>query len=1628
MITFFDTEISPRTGKVSDIGAVRQDGSRFHRSSQEGFTEFLKGSDFVCGHNVIVHDMKYVGKAVEAAGISHSSVIDTLYLSPLLFPKKPYHALLKDDKLQTDELNNPLNDAEKAKALFDSECSAFNYLDEDLKEIYYSLLGEASEFSAFFRFIGYSGRRHSLSGSSSFLRGLQSIFRRDETRIEDTVAMISDRFRDEICTNADIASMCRKAPVALAYSLAVIDALAKDPSVISISPRWVMHNYPEVGQIVFRLRNSPCLEGCPYCDKAFDIHAGLRRWFGFDSFRTYGDEPLQEKAVRAAVENRSLLAVFPTGGGKSLTFQLPALMTGQKTGGLTVVISPLQSLMKDQVDNLEKKGITEAVTINGLLDPIERSKAVERVEDGSASLLYISPESLRSKTIERLMLGRNIVRFVIDEAHCFSSWGQDFRVDYLYIAEFIRNLQKKKNLQESIPVSCFTATAKVKVIEDIMNYFRDNLSLEMQLFTTRVSRHNLHYTVLPEKDEDSKYQDLRRLIEERDCPVIVYVTRTKKAEQLASRLVRDGFSAKAFHGRMDAEEKTANQDSFMSGETRIIVATSAFGMGVDKSDVGLVVHYQISDSLENYVQEAGRAGRNENIDADCYVLFNEDDLSAHFLLLNQTKLTMKEIQQVWKAVKEITRTRMKVSNSALEIARKAGWDDSVADIETRVRTAIASLEQSGYLRRGQNMPRVYATGILARTAQEAIDRIEASQRFDDSEKKDAVRIIKSLISSRSVKKAQGEDAESRVDYLSDRLALKIDRVVHIINLLREEKILADTKDLVAYIGKEDTKIKSRNLLKRFNEVEKFLLEHVDEEGTLIDFKELNEEAESLGKTSVSLDRMKLILNFWAIKGFIRKVPKDRNRVAVKLKLPVEEFRNRIDARLRMSAFIIEWLFGNMDVQAEGHVEFSVLGLMEAYGRSLSSFSSDVKWEDIEDALFYMSRIGAISIEGGFMVLYNAMTIERLEKDNHRRYRLDDYKRLNEFYTGKTQQIHIVGEYAKKMIDDYVSALQFVDDYFHLNYNVFLTKYFNGRKEELSRNMTPEKFRRLFGDLSAAQLGIIKDKDSRYIVVAAGPGSGKTRVLVHKLASLLLMEDVKHEQLLMLTFSRAAATEFRQRLHSLIGNAVSFVDIMTFHSYCFDLLGRVGSLEKSADIVRTAVEKIRNSEVDVSRITKTVLVIDEAQDMDKDEFELVKALIEKNEDLRILAVGDDDQNIYSFRGSSSGYMEDLLRMEGSKKYELVENFRSSSNLVAYSNAFVRSISHRIKSSPVLPVRKDNGDLELTLYSCNELALPLVDSLTSKSLGGSVAVLTQKNDEAIIVAGLLQKKGIPAQLIQSNQDFKLSYLVEIMSFKENIGIRDKCPTVDPEVWDEARRRLKSDFSRSSLLPVCLNLVDTFLMTCPVSSDALRQKMIYKSDFETFLAESSLEDFVHGDTETVVVSTIHKSKGKEFDNVFLLLDNFYATDDDKKRQLYVALTRARNNLYIHLNTTVLSGLSAEGLVERKDAAIYGKPSELSVQLTMKDVWLNDFRNRQFVIGYLMSGDPLYFGTGQSGKVQLNDNKGRPALLFSSAFLKKYDQIINEGYHPVSAQVSIILWWKGEDMDAPLKVLLPMLHFGLD
>jgi len=1594
-IAFIDTEVEPKNGKILDIGGVREDGNSFHSNSITDFINFLKGTEFICGHNIFNHDLKYIQKAVIDAGINPSNVIDTLFLSPLLFPTKPYHALLKDDKLQTEDSNNPLNDSIKTKDLFFDEVAAFQQAGETLKQILYLLLNERKEFHSFFHFIAYTSSN------------------------TDLEKLICEKFHSEICERADLAKIISEHPVELAYTLALINCRNR----YSITPPWVLKTYPEIERVMIALRNKPCLTGCVYCNQALDIHKGLKTYFGFDSYRTYAGEQLQENAVKAAIDNKSLLAIFPTGGGKSITFQVPALMSGVATKGLTVVISPLQSLMKDQVDNLEKIGITDAVTINGLLDPIERSKSFERVEDGSASLLFISPESLRSKTIERLLLGRKIVRFVVDEAHCFSSWGQDFRVDYLYIGDFIKQIQEKKNLEETIPISCFTATAKKKVIEDICAYFKEKLSLDLEIFSSSATRTNLQYKVFEKGNEEEKYNSVRDLIEEKNCPTIIYVSRTKKAYSLAERLTEDGFNAKPYHGKMDVKEKTANQDAFIKGEVPIMVATSAFGMGVDKKDIGMVIHYEISDSLENYIQEAGRAGRDENITADCFVLFNEEDLGKHFILLNQTKLSIKEIQQVWKAIKDITRFRSSVSNSALEIARKAGWDDNVVEIETRVTTAIAALEDAGYLKRGQNMPRVFANSILSKNAQEAIEKINASQRFEEMQKEKGIRIIKKLFSSKNRKQNNDEEAESRIDYISDHLGIVKEEVINIVNLLREEKILAYAKDLTAFIKKGENINRSLKIAETFSQIENFLLPLFEEKEKTFHIKELNEEAEKKGCKDVTPNKIKTIINFWAIKNWIKRQNEEysKNHVVILCVQPKDSLKEKLEKRHELVKFIVEFLYekSNLNIAEDDNekeeelVEFSVHELKDEFEKRPKLFEIKVSLEDIEDTLFYLSRIDAIKIEGGFLVVYNRLTINRVEQDNKRRYKNDDYQKLNQFYENKVQQIHIVGEYAKKMIGDYKGALQFVDDYFQLNYTSFLNKYFKGsRQNEIKRNLTPSKFRQLFGSLSPTQLEIIKDNETKHIAIVAGPGSGKTRVLVHKLASLLLMEDVKHEQLLMLTFSRAAATEFKKRLLSLIGNAAHYIEIKTFHSYCFDLLGRVGSLEKSDAILKNTIEKIKNGEVEANRITKTVLVIDEAQDMNADEFALINSLMEQNEEMRVIAVGDDDQNIYEFRGASSKYFEQFITERNAGKHELIENYRSKNNLVEFTNGFVKKIRHRLKETPIAAKQTGNGNIKIVRYQNGNLISPLVQDILSTGLAGTTCVLTKTNDEALQVTGLLLKNGMQAKLIQSNDGFGLQNLLEVRFLLNEINMGDDVKIISDEVWVNAKSEMRKKFQHSSKLEVCNNLIKQF--------EESNSKKKYKSDLEVFVRESKFEDFYNENGDTIFISTIHKAKGKEFDNVFIMLENFNPATDELKRQLYVAITRAKRNLTIHINGNYLDNLAAENLERVEDREVHSPPNEMAMHLAHEDVNLGYFEFVQHRLNGIMSGDLLT--RAEEGYANA---KGDLVLKFSKKFIEALNAQEGKGYKLKEVKVNFMLYWKKPGAEKENKIILPELYF---
>ena len=542
------------------------------------------------------------------------------------------------------------------------------------------------------------------------------------------------------------------------------------------------------------------------------------------------------------------------------------------------------------------------------------------------------------------------------------------------------------------------------------------------------------------------------------------------------------------------------------------------------------------------------------------------------------------------------------------------------------------------------------------------------------------------------------------------------------------------------------------------------------------------------------------------------------------------------------------------------------------------------------------------------------------------------------------------------------------------------------------------------------------------MVPAGPGSGKTYVLVRKLASLILLEDVKSEQLLMLTFSRAAATEFKKRLKALIGNAAEYVEIKTFHSYSFDILGRKGTVEGSEHIVADAVVEIRSGRVERSRITKSILVIDEAQDLGEQEFALVKELIRCNEDMRVIAVGDDDQNIYEFRGSDSGNMKSLITEYGASVYNMLENFRSSQTVISLANSYVKGISGRLKSDPIVGKRIDPGNIRLVRHSTPDYEQAIVNEIVSGNNPGTICILTATNDDALVISALLNKSGRKARLIQSREGFQLSDLAEFRSFLDAIRKYDSA-CLDDVTWAEAADAVRRRFSDSGCLDLLGNCLAAFNDEYPTRK--------YITDFENFLLESQLEDFTRSKDSEIVVSTIHKAKGCEYDNVYVSLKGLHNVTDKERRMVYVGMTRAKNNLSVHFDNADIFTDEVSRAVMVGDDSVYGAPEEVLMQLSHRDVVLDMFKGNQNLLRSLHSGTRLELD-GDYLFAEI-DGCRRTVLKFSASFREKLAKMASKGYSPVEAKVRFQVFWRydeqvegsAEPVRREIMILLPDLAF---
>ena len=332
----------------------------------------------------------------------------------------------------------------------------------------------------------------------------------------------------------------------------------------------------------------------------------LEKVFGYHSFRAG-----QEEIIDSLLSGRDALAIMPTGAGKSLCYQIPALMMD----GVTLVISPLVSLMKDQVNALISQGV-KAAYLNRSLNDIQFDKVLEKINQGEYKIVYVAPERLKSMRFIHAAKHLQIPLIAVDESHCVSQWGQDFRPSYLNIAEFIAELPVRP------VVGAFTATATPEVKQDIVNILHLNHPKEV---TTGFDRPNLFFSVL---HPNSKPQELQKLVKERTGKTgIIYCATRKRVEEVCKMLCDKGFSATRYHAGLDDEERQKNQDDFIYDRKQIMVATNAFGMGIDKSDVRYVIHYNMPKNLESYYQEAGRAGR-DGEDADCILLFGQQDIET----------------------------------------------------------------------------------------------------------------------------------------------------------------------------------------------------------------------------------------------------------------------------------------------------------------------------------------------------------------------------------------------------------------------------------------------------------------------------------------------------------------------------------------------------------------------------------------------------------------------------------------------------------------------------------------------------------------------------------------------------------------------------------------------------------------------------------------------------------------------------------------------------------------------------------------------------------------------------------------------------------------------------------------
>lgn len=1522
---------------------------------------------------------------------------------------------------------------------------------------------------------------HWLTTAEDATSGLNNFFltlrRKPRPSDVEAAAAIGRCMAGQVCTTATLRVLAdaRQQSWPLAYTLAWLSVAGSN----SVMPPWVRHQFPAAGVMVRLLRDTACADpACGWCRERHDARSELKRWFGFPDFRPepVGEDgrPLQQAIVEAAMAGKYVLAILPTGTGKSLCYQIPALSRFEKTGALTVVISPLVALMADQVAGLEARGITSCVSINGLLSMPERADALDKVRLGDAGILIVSPEQLRSRALRKVLEQREIGAWVLDEAHCLSKWGHDFRPDYRYVGRFIKEKAGKNPVP---PVLCLTATAKPDVVADIIGHFRDKLGVELELFDGGASRTNLDFVVVSTTPAE-KFAHIHQILMA-DLPAdspggaIVYCATKKQTEEVAVYLREKGISASHFHAGLQPETKKSTQTAFIKGELRIIVATNAFGMGIDKPDVRLVIHADIPGSLENYLQEAGRAGRDRQ-EARCVLLYTPEDVERQFGMSARSRLTQREIQSILKSLRKLDRKKrsggevIATSGEILAEEDEAIFERDQATDDTKVRTAISWLEEALLLSREENQVQVFPSSLRVGSLDEAQVRLEKTPILEEY-RQQLLALVGALIAS------DPDDGISTDELMG-------------ISGLSSEKVRAAMYDLERLgIASNDTSLTVFVHAGVEHSSKKRYAEAVAMEAAVI--AELRLSAPDLAKGESSVLHLRQAAQHLKDAGHAQALPEHILRLLKSLandgrddecglgslrlrKLDAETVQITLQrewsalektARLRRNAaeLLLEHLLGRLAQDDKRGIDLlaeTTLGKLFAALQSDLVLKAEVKEPTklLDRALLWLHEQEIIRLNKGLAVFRPAMTI-RLGQEK-RGFAKPDFAPLQLHYAEQVIQIHVMAEYVQRGLKAMAEALRLAMDYFSLSQDNFLNRWLPGRNKELGRQTTPQSWRDIVETLNnpIQQRIVADDRGQTNVLVLAGPGSGKTRVLVHRIAYLVRVRRENPRGILALAYNRHAAVEIRRRLAELIGNDARGVTVMTCHAFAMRLVGasfadRINKVNGDTfkELMNEAVALLRGTglppeEADEMRDRLLSgfrwILVDEYQDVGPEQYELISALAgrtlaDEEGKLTLFAVGDDDQNIYAFDGASVEFIRRFEVDYAAKPAYLTENYRSSGHIIAAANTVIQGAAQRMKAEH--PITRDHARQESPAGGDWQEIDPVSR--------GRVQILPSGGD------ALTQAMAVMAELERlSRLDSGWSWTkaaVIAREWKYLEPLRSYCELhlipvqmADEEAipfWYLRETQAMVNWLRSAEFKlVNCEAIRRWLIYQPVGPWwSLLNQAIEEYGVESNGAELPLAHFINWLAEWgrevrrrqngLMLLTAHRAKGLEFDHVVIIDGGWDKVDkcedqDASRRLYYVAMTRAKKTLVLARladgNRLVNSLPGSECVLKRQTNDIPSPPLELRRQyhqgnLSEVDIgFAGRFPSESPVhraIAQLIPGDPLRL-IQKDNRWELLDGMDVVVGRLSKGFT------IPRGMELLSARVAAILVRRRDDTDA--------------